>query len=370
MKKHYLLALMASVVCGMSAQTRTNVAGIDPSRLGAAAMNQPTSAATDGSAASSTAVRTKAPASLLRSASAQLPDSLIDLNAQGVRFAKNTFKYNDAGQTTEMYYYLWNEAASDWAMEGSTYNTYTYDANGNEIGHIYHEWNGSEYVEKEITTKTYDERDRVLTEDLRIPDDKSISYGGNWNEETGEMDWYEAIVWSYEYDALNRTVASNMENSDKAGNVLNTTDITYEYADEGTWNYTLVQRSKAASEPNPVYIAQKQERKEGNPAIVTTSQQYTEDGPWTVIATNYYYYPGPLTANESIKDSAEPTFEAYVANGALHVTTSEAAAVQVYGVTGVCHYNATVSGNATIANLPKGIYIVKVGGETMKLSVR
>ena len=57
------------------------------------------------------------------------------------------------------------------------------------------------------------------------------------------MDWYEAIVWSYEYDALNRTVASNMVNSDKAGNVLNTTDITYEYADEGTWNYTLVQRS-------------------------------------------------------------------------------------------------------------------------------
>lgn len=41
-----------------------------------------------------------------------------------------------------------------------------------------------------------------------------------------------------------------------------------------------------------------------------------------------------------------------------------------YSVNGTCHYNATASGNITIANLPAGIYIVKAGDETMKISVR
>ena len=62
--------------------------------------------------------------------------------------------------------------------------------------------------------------------------------------------------------------------------------------------------------------------------------------------------------------------EALTADGAIVITTTEAQAVQVYGVTGVCHYNATVSGTATIANLPAGIYIVTAGGETLKVAVR
>lgn len=56
--------------------------------------------------------------------------------------------------------------------------------------------------------------------------------------------------------------------------------------------------------------------------------------------------------------------------GAIVITTTEATAVQVYGMTSVCHYNATVSGTATIANLPAGIYIMTAGGETLKIAVR
>ena len=56
--------------------------------------------------------------------------------------------------------------------------------------------------------------------------------------------------------------------------------------------------------------------------------------------------------------------------GAVVITTTEATAVQVYGMTSVCHYNATVSGTATIANLPAGIYIMTAGGEMLKIAVR
>lgn len=57
--------------------------------------------------------------------------------------------------------------------------------------------------------------------------------------------------------------------------------------------------------------------------------------------------------------------EALTADGAIVITTTE-----VYGMTGICHYNATVNGTATIANLPAGIYIVTAGGETLKTAVR
>ena len=74
-----------------------------------------------------------------------------------------------------------------------------------------------------------------------------------------------------------------------------------------------------------------------------------------------------ITANESIETES---LDIQAADGAIVITTTEAQAVQVYGVTGVCHYNATVSGTATIANLPAGIYIVTAGGETLKVAVR
>lgn len=54
----------------------------------------------------------------------------------------------------------------------------------------------------------------------------------------------------------------------------------------------------------------------------------------------------------------------------MFINLSGTAPVQVYSVNGTCHYNATASGNITIANLPAGIYIVKAGDETVKISVR
>lgn len=416
MKKQYLLVLVASVALGMGAEAQTRVTpSIDPSSLNTEEIASSTVKTGNGSALSATP-RQAASGSLLRSTAEQLPDSMVTYNARGIRAYLNTYKYTDAGQIAEMWYYEWDAEKAEWGMDKATYNTYSYDANGNQTGQIYREWEGSGYVEKQFVTRTFDERNRILVGDIRIPEDnrhvvdyytyegnqctyerrdstlfengststrqkylytydnagntiQEISYGGSWNEETEEVDWYEAVVWNHEYDALNRTIASDMVNYDSDGEILRTYDLTYEYADEGTWNYTRIQYSKEASALNPTYLALKYEREEGNPAIYTCTQQNMENGPWATVATYYYYYPETV-ANEAIEENAAPDFRVWTANGSLTIQTSEARAVQVYSVNGVCHYNATVSGSVTISNLPAGIYVVTTGDKTQKVSVR
>ena len=158
---------------------------------------------------------------------------------------------------------------------------------------------------------------------------------------------------------------------DEKGVVTYTSTLTYTYADDSDSNYTVEQRESWPTDPDAEdkYSATKYERIYGNPISDAVYYKDAENADWSLSYKYLYYYPKGTVANETIKADT-PALMAYAADGTLFINLNGTAPVQVYSVNGTCHYNATASGNITIANLPAGIYIVKAGDETMKISVR
>ena len=121
MKKHYILALMASVVCGMSVQAQESVQPVQPQkdRLQIERSEIPPLVQKTGS--------------LLRSGATNLADSLIRADGNGVYMYKFVFEYTENGQESCVSGYEWDAATSSWASEKFNSYTYTYDENGNQI---------------------------------------------------------------------------------------------------------------------------------------------------------------------------------------------------------------------------------------------
>ena len=119
------------------------------------------------------------------------------------------------------------------------------------------------------------------------------------------------------------------------------------------------------------YYAEKHELTGENPMVLTQYIKYAKEDEWAMDYSDAYYYSqSSSVANETIQQHVAPVCKVWSANGALTIAVSEATPVQVYTMNGVCRYDATVNGQATIANLPAGIYIVKCPQETFKLKVR
>ena len=181
--------------------------------------------------------------------------------------------------------------------------------------------------------------------------------------------WYMKGLRGVEYDSLNRKVAEHLTWMDSEGVATITTAATYTYLDDTDDSYIMEQ----VTTENGVstYLANKFEWTGDNPRTFVSAEKKSEDADWVVTdsCTDTYYYPTTV-ANERVADNAEPAFKAYAADGSLVITTTDARAVQVYGIAGACYYSATVSGRVTIANLPAGIYVIASGDETVKVSVR
>ena len=329
---------------------------------------------------------------------------MVRTDGTGTKMNKYVYEYNEKGQQTLLTIYEWDAAASDWASEKYYSDAYTYDENGN-ITSIYREAPEEDGMWTQTTTYIYDkgrlslidikEDNRHSVETYFYMDDNTRNYSLNdttFNEDgsyhvTVDMKdetlddsgnitktvyftfdewqgdntvWYQNEEENMTYDASGRLLTSNYWHLD--GDVVDMTrEIVYTYADDTNMNYTAEQHDKYPANPeNDRYYAVKSESSGENPYVNTYYYKYAPEEEWTISYRDAYYYSqGGSVANESIADSAEPTFEAYTADGSIVITTSEAQAVQVYGVTGVCHYNATVSGTATIANLPACKYQMK-----------
>ena len=403
MKKRYFLALAASVVCGMSVEAQVPMKVCQEPQDGLKVQT-----------ANPNAVNPllKKSTSLLRSTDTALPDSVITTDGNGVNIYRNIYKYDENGRKTEMWYNEWDTETSTWSEEQSSYNTYKYDTNGNEIYHYYEGTTEYGWDEQE-TNNLYDEQNRLLQREIKGKYENILdtyTYDGNqcvyyrtrhvisennnyltfeaytyddagntvkeeiFNfsqlDENNEPMWYLERVNEYTYDSQNRVIDRTDTWYNEDGSLNSTNEQDYVYVNEGASDYEYYQRVIDASGQQTAYMGQKYELKVGNPTQYIYSEQATENGPWKVAQIINYYYPGPLTSNETISDNAEPTFKAYATDGSLVITTTGARAVQVYGIAGACHYNATVNGSATISNLPAGIYVIASEGETMKISVR
>ena len=336
-------------------------------------------------------------------------DSIIRTDENGEKKFKYLYEYTDGGQVLAWTSHAWDKTAADWKDEITHSMRYTYDDSSRVIREVYGIF--SEKVSyTETTINAYDDKGRICrtdfmtsynhrtelfhyteenlclytsadtlfwgTENEIIGNDKQERYlndAGNatmiiyygYDKWLGEdTQWYPYAEENIEYDAQQRVTHSKYVVTDASGKPNFTEEKTYTY--DGPVN---IYEKVTTEDGQSTYYAEKEESSGENPVIQTIYEKRARDAEWNILYIEKRYYSG-LTANESISGSVEPAFEAYTADGAIVITTTEATAVQVYGMTGVCHYNATVNGTATIANLPAGIYIVTAGGETLKIAVR
>lgn len=350
--------------------------------------------------------------SLAANAETLLPDSTVTLNAKGEKTGKQVYHYAENQQKEKDEFLKWDAAKSDWTPSHAL--SYTYDAAGNKVGELYQFWNGKEYVDSEITAYVFDDQNRMTLRDTkysdgsrhivesykfdgdeatyigrdtlwkadgsytvdalnekRILDDagnllKVTSYTQDWDAQGEDPVYYVDAISVSEYDNENRYLKSDIQYFSKAGDVIGTTNLVWEYNGK---SYTQIQRQKAASATEWTVQGFKCEVKEGNPEEYTNYYKNGENGEWKADIKYYNYYPaGEVTANDAI--TAEPMLQVMAPEGTISITVNGSRAVQVYAITGGLCYSATVNGSATVSNLPAGIYVVRAGNQVTKVCVR
>lgn len=402
MKKHYILALMASVVCGMSAEAQQVTSQSEPQlgiQIQAESLSNPT--------------LVQNPVSLLRSTGTNQIDSVIRTDGNGAKTYKYLYAYTEKGQIASIEGYKWDASTSNWASEKHYSYVYTYDENGKQIRTVYEIINDDQ-VSTETTTNIYDAQGR-LTDTYTVSDEMHSSESYFYREdgtcnymsidstftdgvydrrtigmqertlnEVGDVTkiiylgfdewkgdetmWHQYAEENITYDSLNRMLTSHYLWMNDEGVVTYTRDITYAYTGDDDLNYTAEQIT--TDNGKTIYYAVKYEMTEGNPRIQTISYKNAESDAWTLsYRDTYYFLQGSSVANETIQSSVAPVCKVWTSNGALTVATSEAVPVQVYSIQGVCRYHAEVAGEQTIP-LSAGIYIVKCQQETYKVVVK
>ena len=395
---------MASIVCGMSAQAQVSVQPVKPqnNRLQVEKAGIPT--------------LVQEPGSQLRSGLTYQLDSVVRTNNRGAIDCIFLYEHTDEGFVSLLTGYMWDATTSDWADEKFYSYAYTYDERGNQIRTEYEAINDGQ-VSTEITTNSYDDQNRLVSTHF-VSDERHIgesytyqedgtcnymcldslfsagvytdttylygqkrtldeagnvtksvylSFYGEWIGEETEV--YQFAEENFTYDSLNRMQSSNYIEMEKDGTVTYTCDITYTYADDSDDNYTEEWIMKEGDET--FYYAEKHELTGENPMVLTQYIKYAKEDEWAMDYSDAYYYSqSSSVANETIQQHVTPVCKVWSTNGALTIAVSEATPVQVYTMSGTCRYDATVHGQATIANLPAGIYIVKCPQETFKLKVR
>ena len=403
MKKHYFLALMASIVCGMSAQAQVSVQPVKPqnNRLQVEKAGIPT--------------LVQEPGSQLRSGLTYQLDSVVRTNNRNAIDCIFLYEHTDEGFVSLLTGYMWDATTSDWADEKFYSYAYTYDERGNQIRTEYEAINDGQ-VSTEITTNSYDDQNRLVSTHF-VSDERHIgesytyqedgtcnymcldslfsagvytdttylygqkrtldeagnvtksvylSFYGEWIGEETEV--YQFAEENFTYDSLNRIQSSNYIWMGDSTDIY-TCDITYTYADDSDDNYTEEWVMKEGDETS--YYAEKHELTGENPKVLTQYIKYAKEDEWAMDYSDAYYYSqSSSVANETIQQHVTPMCKVWSANGALTIAVSEATPVQVYTMSGTCRYDATVHGQATIANLPAGIYIVKCQQETYKVKVK
>lgn len=212
MKKQYLLALMASVVCGMSAQAQTVTHQ-------AAAKND-----LQAEKANAGQVITPTSSSLLRSTTTILCDSVVRTDGTGTKMNKYVYEYNEKGQQTLLTIYEWDAAASDWASEKYYSDAYTYDENGN-ITSIYREAPEEDGMWTQTTTYIYD-KGRLSLIDIKEDNRHSVETYFYMDDNTRNYSLNDTTF--NEDESYHVTVDMKDETLDDSGNITKTVYFTFD----------------------------------------------------------------------------------------------------------------------------------------------
>ena len=169
MKKHYFLALMASIVCGMSAQAQVSVQPVKPQN--------------NRSQVEKAGIPTlvQEPGSQLRSGLTYQLDSVVRTNNRGAIDCIFLYEHTDEGFVSLLTGYMWDATTSDWADEKFYSYAYTYDERGNHIRTEYEAINDGQ-VSTEITTNSYDDQNRLVSTHF-VSDERHIGESYTYQED-------------------------------------------------------------------------------------------------------------------------------------------------------------------------------------------
>lgn len=366
MKKHYLLTIVAGLICSLAANAET-----------------------------------------------LLPDSTIMSNAKGENVSKFYYFYDANQKKEKSESFTWDATKSVWTPESKS--SFTNDVAGNTIGQLYQLWDGTTFKDSQIYTYEYDDQNRVTSVDLKDLDNnkhyvETLIYDGKeiyisredttWKEvgdtkytysrtklqrtldeagyvikeetqsfagtdDNGEI-WYVSLITENEYDSEGRTVKITSDYYNKSGDPLSSVESSWIFDGK---NYVQTQRAKNKPDADWMVFESKSEFTGENPEINSNYRKNATTDTWELSNKTYYYYPtGTETANEAI--APESAVKIFTTDGTISINTTESVSVQVYAISGSCYYNATVDGSVTVSGLPTGIYVVRTNEETVKVSVR
>lgn len=366
MKKRYLLTLAAGLICSMAANAETLLA-----------------------------------------------DSVVTCLADGTKSLKDVYEYTEAGKESKQLSYAWDAAAGDWKLTRQELSTY--DEAGNLTTWKVQAADGEAFKDSVIVTSEYDNQNRivkslneglltdteilteyaydgknvevlttttkpdsegaltksyskleqVLNDDDLVIEARTYNYKGGGPE--NEDSWFLSVKIETSYvDAKGAIDKQRAESYNSKGELFFENNTSYERDGK---NWVQTQQYKRVNEKDWTYIYQRNIFEGENPEVLTKASSMTgEDDDWTVGSIVYTYYPtGGTTANESI--APIPTIQVFASDGMIKIETAENQSVQIFGINGYCYYNATVNGYTTV-NLPAGIYVVRAGEQSIKVSVR
>ena len=356
-----------------------------------------------------------------RAAELALPDSMIEPGMNGALYDyKEVYTYSETGLMTEMRTYRKPTSSSEeWGLH--IMFSYKYDELGRKLKHIFQNYSYGNSVD---ITYSYD-GNKGTYKQLQTNSDGSISYSEGYVETNrfgqfvtdiqvldingdgivDESDTGNKTVTTHEYDDSGRLLRTEYATYHNPDNSLNYRFIDIdEYNDSGELTREIYEEydpvdNSVTSRSETVYKRDgrnyeytvtysdidpesttsdlvvtgvnryKHDVTEGNPEIETDYQWSNTQNDWEITSQYYYYYPdGPVTNTQSIEKKANAKIVTY--KGSIRIEVAERMPVQICDILGSCHYNATISGCATISGLTPGIYVVRVGEQTLKARVR
>lgn len=342
-----------------------------------------------------------------------LADSVVTCLADGTKSLKNVYEYTEAGKESKQLSYAWDAAAGDWKLTRQELSTY--DEAGNLTTWKVQAADGEAFKDSVIVTSEYDNQNRivkslneglltdidieteytyegknvtimttktepykdgkllysynkteqVLNDDDLVIEERTYNYKGGGPE--NEDSWYLSTKMTTSYlNAEGLIDKQRAEAYNSEGELYFENNASYERDGK---NWVQTQQYKSAGNKDWTYIYGRNIFEGENPEVQTRASSMTgEDDDWTVGSIVYTYYPtGGATANESIAPIT--TIQVFAADGMIKIETAENQLVQIFGINGYCYYNATVNGY-TAVNLPAGIYVVRAGEQSIKVSVR
>jgi hypothetical protein len=332
------------------------------------------------------------------------------------------YAYNSAGYLTAKTYRDWDYEAGAWSAEAETYAyTYDLDSKNNVLSFT---------TEAEQVDFTYDTQNRAITAVVynRYEDrlEKVTSYERDFDSHGNTIlysrsEWSEGIVahhskeeWAYDAtgrEMMNSYLYGSSDNGeifyrgskseyayDANGNKIRTTmynynseskTFIYSYKDEYSYGnqkwfapydnedndfsyIPLNEKHSYWDEESDKWVVMEEGQYDwtfdsaGNPTTMSMNLKEGDGPPIWYGTMTFYYSQHTVSGIADVPATVAP--HVWISNGVLHIENGDASVAQVFDISGRAIVSGNLSGGQAldVSHLPKGVYLVRINGKTVK----